>query len=89
MAAHGNLNDGHPLVFVEAAEGVLHVQPHDLGVSFDEPLLVHVEYPLQFTRLVGVDNRDLLVAMDVDVELLGEEDLGVHGEGTGKKKLRL
>ena len=89
MAAHGNLNDDHPLVFVEAAEGVLHVQSHDLGVSFSEPLLVHVEYPLQFARLDGVDHRDLLVAMDVEVELLGEEVLGGHGEGAGKKKLRL
>ena len=45
MAAHGELNNRHPLVFEFLVFAVLHVQPHDLGVSLREPLLVHVEDP--------------------------------------------
>ena len=89
MAAHGDLNEGHLLVILVAVPGVLHVQAHDLGVSFREPPLVHVEDLLQCCWVVGADHHDLLVAMDGDVVRLGEEVDGVHGDAAGEKKIIL
>ena len=86
MAAHGELNNGHPLVFQGADAGVLNVQPHDLGVSSREPRHVHVEDPLQFCWIVGVDRLDLLIAVDGDIVHLREVVDGVHGDAAGEKK---
>ena len=89
MAAHGELNNHHPLVFELFVSAVLHVQPHDLGVSLYEPLLVHVEHARYYVRIVGVDRLDLLVFVDADVVGLGEAHLGVHGDDAVVKKLGL
>ena len=71
MAAHGELNNHHPLVFELFVCAVLHVQPHDLVVSLCEPLLVHVEHARYYVRIVGVDLLDLFVFMDADAVGLG------------------
>ena len=89
MAVHGKLNNRHPLVFELFVSIVLHVQPHDLGVSLCESLLVHVEHARYYVRIVGVDRLDLLVFVHADGVGLGEARLGVHGDGVVEKKIGL
>ena len=86
MAAHGELNNGRPLVFQGLCTSVLHVQPHDLGVSSCEPRHLHVEDPLQFCWIVGVDRLDLLIAVDGDIVRLREVADDVHGDVAAEKK---
>ena len=89
MAAHGEVNNRHPLVFEFFFSAILHVQSHDLGISLFEPLLVHVEHARYYIRIVGVDRLDLLVFVDADAVGHGEARLGVHGDDAVEKKIGL
>ena len=89
MPVHGKLNNRHPHVLELFVSAVLHVQPHDLGVSLCKPLLVQVKHARYYVRIVGVDRLDLLVFVDVDAVGLGEACLGVHGDNAVEKKIGL